>query len=154
MKQVRQKAGNMWSWLRSTWEFSILFTLCMLLTPFFYVRVSNVAQWWRICLPVQETWVQFLIQADPTCLGGTKPMHHKYWACPLEPGSWNYWAHVLQLRKPVCLEPVLCNKKSHQDKKPVYHNQRVAPLTQTRQSSHAAMKTQHKNKYKFKKILC
>ena len=27
-------------------------------------------------------------------------MHHNYWACALEPGSRNYWAHVPQLLKP------------------------------------------------------
>ena len=42
-----------------------------------------------------------LIQEDPIGRGATKPMHHSYWACALEPGSRNYEAHVLQLLKPV-----------------------------------------------------
>ena len=29
------------------------------------LRPSLVAQWWRILLPMQETWVQFLSQEDP-----------------------------------------------------------------------------------------
>ena len=32
------------------------------------IRVSQVAQWWKICLPIQETqekWVQSLGQEDP-----------------------------------------------------------------------------------------
>ena len=58
---------------------------------------SLVAQWWRNHLPMQETWVWSLIQEDLT----TKPMHN-YWASALEPGSLNYWAHVLQLLKPLC----------------------------------------------------
>ena len=33
----------------------------------------------------------------------TKPKHHTYWGCALEPGRYNYWAHVLQLLKPACL---------------------------------------------------
>ena len=47
---------------------------------------------------------------DSTCLGATKPVCH------------NYWARVLQLLKPVCLEPVLCNTGSHCDEKPVHHD--------------------------------
>ena len=31
---------------------------------------------------------------------------------------------VLQLLKPVCLEPVLCNKRSHRNDKPARHNYR------------------------------
>ena len=31
-------------------------------------------------------------------------------------------AHVPQLLKPVCLEPVLHNKRSHRNEKPVHHN--------------------------------
>ena len=41
------------------------------------------------------------MQEDPTCHGATKPVHHNYWACDLEPQSNNYWAHMLQLLKAV-----------------------------------------------------
>ena len=34
---------------------------------------SLVAQWWRICLLMQETWVQSLIQEDPACLRQLSP---------------------------------------------------------------------------------
>ena len=40
---------------------------------------SLVAQWLRIHLPVQKTWVQSLVREDPTCQGATKPPHHNYW---------------------------------------------------------------------------
>ena len=50
---------------------------------------------------MQETWVRFLIQEDPTCLGTAKPMCHNYWACALEPGSCNYWVQMPQLLKPL-----------------------------------------------------
>ena len=30
-------------------------------------RASLVVQWLRICLSVQETWVQSLVWEDPTC---------------------------------------------------------------------------------------
>ena len=51
---------------------------------------SLVVQWLRIRLPVQGTWVQALDQEDPTCHGATKPVHHNYYACALEPVSHNY----------------------------------------------------------------
>ena len=37
---------------------------------------SLVAQWLRICLPMQGTRVRALIREDPTCRGATKPVHH------------------------------------------------------------------------------
>ena len=74
---------------------------------------SLVAQWLRICLPVQGTQVRALVREDPTCHRATKPVRHNYWACALEPGSHNYWACVPQLLKPARLEPMLHNKRSH-----------------------------------------
>ena len=59
-------------------------------------------QWLRICLPMQGTRVQSLVQEDPACCGVTKPMCHKYLACTLEPACHNYWS----LR---ALGPVCCN---------------------------------------------
>ena len=78
-----------------------------------YCRASLVAQWLRICLPMQGTWVWALVWEDPTCRGATKPVCHNYWACALEPMSHNCWARVPQLLKPARLEPVLRNKRSH-----------------------------------------
>ena len=85
-------------------------------------RTSLVAQWLRIRLPMQGTRVRALVQEDPTCHGATKPVRHNYWAYALEPTSHNYWARVLQLQKPTCPEPVLCNKRSHRNEKPAHHN--------------------------------
>ena len=87
---------------------------------------SLVAQWLRICLSMQGTWVQALTQQDPTCRRATKPMHHNYWARALEPASHNYWAHVPQLLKPAHLEPVLHNEKPRQWEARV-RQRRVAP---------------------------
>ena len=56
-------------------------------------RSSLVAQWLRIRLPMQGTWVRVLVREDPTCHGATKPVCH------------NYWARVPQLLKSACLEP-------------------------------------------------
>ena len=74
-------------------------------------RASLVVQWLRIHLPMQGTRVRALVREDPTCRRATKPVCHNYWACALEPVSHSYWAHVPQLLKPLCLEPVLHNEK-------------------------------------------
>ena len=81
-------------------------------------RASRVAQWLRIRLPMQGTWVRALVWEDPTCRGATKPVCHNYWACALEPASHNYWALVPQLLKPAHLEPGLHNKRSHRNEEP------------------------------------
>ena len=58
-----------------------------------FSRTSLVAQWLRIRLPMQGTWVRTLVREDPTCRGATKPVCHNYWACALlEPTCHNYWA--------------------------------------------------------------
>ena len=72
---------------------------------------------------MQGTRIRALVQEDPTCRGATKPVHHNYWAWALEPASHNYWAHVPQLLKPARLEPVLRNKRSHDNEKPAHHNE-------------------------------
>ena len=41
-------------------------------------QASWVVQWLRIHLPMQGTWVQSLVQEDPTYHGAVKPVHHKY----------------------------------------------------------------------------
>ena len=48
-------------------------------------RTSLVVQWLRICLPMQRTWVQSLVQEDSMHCGVTKAMHHVCGACALEP---------------------------------------------------------------------
>ena len=47
----------------------------------YQIRASLVAQWLRICLPMQGTLVRALVWEDPTCRGATRPVHHNYWAC-------------------------------------------------------------------------
>ena len=41
-------------------------------------RASLVAQWLRICLPMQKTQVRALVWEDPTCRGATRPVSHNY----------------------------------------------------------------------------
>ena len=42
------------------------------------VGASLVAQWLRICLPMQGTWVRALVWEDPTCRGAIRPVSHSY----------------------------------------------------------------------------
>ena len=37
---------------------------------------SLVAQWFRVCLPMQGTRVRVLVWEDPTCHGVTRPVSH------------------------------------------------------------------------------
>ena len=48
-------------------------------------------QWIRICLTMQGTWVHPWFTKIPQ-VQASKPVHN-YWACALEPGSHNSWAH-------------------------------------------------------------
>ena len=63
-------------------------------------RASLVVHQWRIHLPMQETQVRSLVWEDPTCHGATKSVSHNYWGCTLEPGSCNYWDHILKPEHP------------------------------------------------------
>ena len=44
-------------------------------------RASLVAQWLRVCLPMQGTRVRALVWEEPTYRGATRPVSHSYWAC-------------------------------------------------------------------------
>ena len=37
-----------------------------------------VAQWLRVCLPMQGTRVRALVPEDPTCRGAAGPVSHNY----------------------------------------------------------------------------
>ena len=119
----------------------------------YIIGTSLVTQWLRIRLPMQGTRVWSLFQEDPACCEATKPVSHNYWACALEPASHNYWAHVPQLLKPVSLEPMLHNKRSHCNEKPMHRNKEQPPLAATRESPRAATKTQCSQKKKKKYII-
>ena len=41
-------------------------------------RASLVAQWLRVCLPMQGTRVRALVWEDPTCRRATGPVSHNY----------------------------------------------------------------------------
>ena len=61
--------------------------------------------------------------------------------------------NVTQLLKLACLEPTICNERSHRNEKPAHRNEEWPPLTLTGESLRAAMKIQCSHKYKtlFKK---
>ena len=42
------------------------------------VGASLVAQWLRVCLPMQGTRVRALVWEDPTCHGAARPVSHNY----------------------------------------------------------------------------
>ena len=43
-----------------------------------FLGTSLVAQWLRVCLPMQGTRVLALVREDPTCHGATKHASHNY----------------------------------------------------------------------------
>ena len=79
-------------------------------------RASLMAQWWR------GTTREAHANAGDTSLISCPGRSHiqlslyNYWACTLDPRNCNYW-------KPHTLEPVLHNKRSHQNEKPVLCNE-------------------------------
>ena len=82
-----------------------------------------------------------LIQEDPMCHWATKPVCHIYWACALEPRSFNYWAHVPELQKPVHPRVHAPHERSRSNEKLVHCNYRVAPTCCNYRKVHAAVKT-------------
>ena len=60
------------AWLRLLWEY--------LPHEKWQMRASLVAQWLRVCLPIQGTRIRALVWEDPTCRGATGPVSHNYWA--------------------------------------------------------------------------
>ena len=97
--------------------------------------VTGISLWWRLCLPMKGTQVWSLVQEDPTCHGTTKPICHKHWACTVEPGSCNYWAHEPQLLKPTPLELMLCNKRSPPTVRNLCTKTRELPVLDTARES-------------------
>ena len=106
-------------------------------------RVSLAVQWLRILLPMQRTWIQSLVQEDSThhratklCTTTTKPRLYSSGAGTTgtmclnygSPRPWSPWSVTRE---------AAVTKSTH-------HNYRVAPLTATRESLCAVMKTQHR----------
>ena len=92
-----------------------------------YMRASLVAQWLRICLPMQGTQVRALAWEDPTCRGATKPVRHNYWACASGASA----PQRETLRQ--------WEARAHRDEE-------WSPLTTTGESPRTETKTQHSQK--------
>ena len=101
-------------------------------------RASLVAQWLRICLPVQGTRVWALVWEDPTCHRATGPVCHNYWAC-----AWGLWATTIE---PERLEPVLCNERGRDSERHAHCDEEWPTLGATRENPHTETKTQHSQK--------
>ena len=79
-----------------------------------------MAQWLRVCLPVQGIWV-------PSFAGGANIPHATEQTSPeqlLKPECPEPVFHSKrsQLLKPECPEPVFHSKRSHHSEKPTPHN--------------------------------
>ena len=73
--------------MKMSWNWIVVIAaqLCKF-TKNHWIGTSLVAQWIRMCLPMQGTWVQSLVQEDSTCCRATKPVCCNYW---------NPWAQSL-----------------------------------------------------------
>ena len=100
-----------------TWPLHIRWTRKNIYIKIVNKRRSLKLQGLRTHLPIQNTWVRSLIWDDPICPGAAKPLNHNHWAHAPEQVSLNYRAHAPQLLKPMCIEPVHSNKRSHLKKK-------------------------------------
>ena len=87
---------------------------------------SLVAQWLRICLPMQGTRVRALVWEDPACRGATKPVSHNYWACASG-------ACAPQWERP-------------DSERPAHRDEERPPLATAGESPHTETKTQHSQK--------
>ena len=94
------------------YEYSFLFSDFISVFRFSILKslegTSLVAQWLRVRLPMQGTWIWVLVPEDPTCRGATEPVRH------------DCWAYAPQLLRPVWLEPMLCNGRGHHNGRPVH----------------------------------
>ena len=90
------------------------------------VGASLVAQWLRVCLPMQGTRVWALVWEDPHAAEQLGP-----WATTTEPAR---------------LEPVLRNKRGRDCERPAHRDEEWPPLAATRESPRTEMKTQHSQK--------
>ena len=90
-----------------------------------------MAQWLRVCLPMQGTRVRALIWEDPTCRGAAGPV-----------------SPTPELAR---LEPVLHNGRGHDGERPAHRDEEWPPLATTRESPRTETKTQHSQKLIYKK---
>ena len=115
-------------YFETNWKYVVIY-------PFKNIHywASLVAQWLRVCLPMQGTWVRALVWEDPTCHRATGPQLLEL--C--------LWATITE---PVRLEPLLGNKRGRDSERPVHRDEEWPLLAATGESPHTEMKTQHSQK--------
>ena len=89
-------------------------------------RASLLAQWLRICLPMQGTWF--------------KPWSGKIPHAAEQLGPW------ATATEPARLEPVFRNKRGRDSERAAHRNEEWPPLATTRESPRTETKTQHSHK--------
>ena len=99
-----------------------------------------------MCMPMQETRVWPLVWEDPTCHRATKPVHHNYWACTLEPEDRDYWAHVPQLLNCVCSRACAPQQEKPPQRQALASQLESSPRSPQLEKAHTATKTQHGQK--------
>ena len=92
-----------------------------------------MAQWIRICLPMQRTHVGSLVQEDFTFPKATEPQRH------------NEGAHMPQLLKPSWPRGWALSERSHRSGKSELHNEEQPVLTATGESPHSNKDPTHAN---------
>ena len=105
-----------------------------------WTQPSLVAQWWRICFPMQETQVWSLVQEEPTWLRAAKPVCHRCWACALEPGVTTAEWMCHDWRQST-IESVLRNRGSHCSEKPAHQQLESSPYSQLEESTQPKIHT-------------
>ena len=88
---------------------------------------------------MKETWIRSLVQEDPTYHGSTKPLHHSYWACALEPGRRNYWS-------PHALDSPCSTEEATTMRSPCATTREEPLIFTTREKARVAMTNQHGQK--------
>jgi len=88
---------------------------------------------------MKKTWIRSLVQEDPTYHGSTKPLHHSYWACALEPGRRNYWS-------PHALDSPCSTEEATTMRSPCATTREEPLIFTTREKARVAMKKQHGQK--------
>ena len=117
------------------------FTCCRTIKPahgnYWARALEHMSRSYWVCAKATEN---HMLRDPRAATTETEPCH--YWSLhALEPASHGYWACVLQLLKPICLEPVIRNKRSHHNEKPSHRTKEQPLLTATRESPHTATKT-------------
>ena len=96
-------------WSKSERERQIPYDITYMWNLKYGTGASLVAQWLRVCLPMQGTRVQALVWEDPTCRRATGPVSHNCWACasgacaPQQERPWQWKARAPRWRvAPAC----------------------------------------------------